>query len=219
VGRSARPEEATHRRVITLCALGIALLGTLAVTVVVRIPAVVTRASAPPAAASPSPSPVYKPEPAESMPPSRPVTLEIPRLKVRTELLSLGRNPDGSLEVPSAAQAQQAGWYRYGAAPGALGSAVIAGHSGSGTGPAVFSRLGELVPGDHVTVLRRDRRVAVFRIDRVERVDQGRFPTRRVYGKVSYPGIRLITLGGEPDDATGRYAQNVIAYGRLVRST
>jgi hypothetical protein len=153
------------------------------------------------------------------MPPSRPVTLEIPRLKVRTSLLSLGRNPDGSLEIPSPAHVRQAGWYRYGAAPGAPGSAVITGHVDSADGPAVFHRLGELVPGDHVTVLRRDHRVAVFRIDRVERVDQGRFPTARVYGKVSYPGIRLISLGGGIDAATGRYPQNVIAYGRLVRST
>jgi hypothetical protein len=202
---------------ITVCGVGIALLAVLAVAVVVRIPAVATRAGAPAAVASPSPSPPYRPEPAETMPPSRPVSLEIPRLKVRTELLSLGRNPDGSLEVPSPAHVQQAGWYRYGAAPGSLGPAVITGHAESGDGPAVFHRLGELMPGDHVAVLRRDHRVAVFRIDRVERVDQGRFPTRRVYGQVSYPGIRLITLGGG-DAATGRYAQNVIAYGRLVRS-
>ncbi|SEG70538.1 Sortase family protein [Thermomonospora echinospora] len=200
---------------ITFCGIGITLLGILAITVVVRIPAVAARPPVPQAAASPSPSPVRELGPADGLPPSRPVTLEIPRLQVRTALLTLGRNADGSLEVPSAAHVQRAGWYRYGAAPGSPGPAVIAGYVDSAAGPAVFHRLGELVPGDHVTVLRRDRRVAVFRIDRVELVEQGGFPTRKVYGKVSYPGIRLVSIGG----SSGRYPQRVIAYGRLVQST
>ncbi|HEX2315006.1 MAG TPA: class F sortase, partial [Thermomonospora sp.] len=125
---------------------------------------------------------------------------------------------DGALEGPSETRVQQAGWYRYGAAPGSRGSAVIAGHVDSRTGPAVFYRLGELRPGDHVHVRRRDGRTAVFRITRVELVGKDRFPTRRVYGKVSYAGIRLITCGGGFDTTAGTYKQNVIAYGRLVRT-
>ncbi|WP_245974395.1 class F sortase [Thermomonospora umbrina] len=205
-----------RRASLWLHCLGIVLLGALAVTMVARIADSLAPAAAPsrPVATPPSPAP----RPTTALPPSRPLTLQIPRLKVHSRLLSLGKNPDGSLEVPSETRVQQAGWYRYGAAPGARGPAVIAGHVDSRTGPAVFHRLRELRPGDHVTVLRRDGRTAVFRITRVELVDKDRFPTRRVYGKVSYAGLRLITCGGTFDPTTGHYRHNVIAYGRLVRT-
>lgn len=161
-------------------------------------------------------TPVLTPPPSRGLRPSRPVRLVIPRLKVRTALLSLGKNPDGTLEVPPAARAQLAGWYRLGVAPGARGPAVIAGHVDSRTGPAVFYRLGELRPGDLVQVLRRDRLTAVFRIDSVERVAKDRFPTKQVYAHITYPGLRLITCGGAFDQTTRQYTDNVIAFGHLV---
>lgn len=157
------------------------------------------------------------PKAARGLRPSRPVRLEIPRLGVRTSLLSLGKNPDGTLQVPSIDQVDQAGWYRYGAAPGSRGAAVIAGHIDSRTGPAVFHRLSELRPGDRVAVLRKDKRTAVFQIDRVARVPKSRFPTTEVYGDLAYPGIRLITCGGSFDRTAHQYTENVIAYGHLVK--
>ncbi|MBA9001779.1 sortase domain-containing protein [Thermomonospora cellulosilytica] len=178
-------------------------------TTAVRIPLVATGSQAVAAAPAPSPSTATPPA-ARAMPSSRPVRLEIPRLGVRTGLLTLGRGADGSPRTPPVSRPDRAGWYRYGAAPGSAGSAVIAGHADSAAGPAVFARLGELRPGDEVVVLRRDGREAVFAVERVERVSGDRFPVRRVYGKVSYPGIRLVAHGGAGD---------VIAYGRLVRST
>ncbi|ACZ00254.1 MULTISPECIES: sortase domain-containing protein [Thermomonospora] len=201
---------------ITLCVTAITFLGVVAVAVLMRIPAVVREAGAPPVAMSPAPA--RTPEPSAAMPPSRPVLLEIPRLRVRSKLVSFGRNPDGSPQVPAASQGRWAGWYRYGAAPGSAGPAIIAAPAGAPGSPAAFHRLGELVPGDEVTVLRRDRKVAVFLIERVERVEGSRFPARRVYGRVPYPELRLITWDGGLG-AGGGQGRSVIAYGRLVRST
>lgn len=151
------------------------------------------------------------------LPRSAPVRLEIPRIGVRTPLMSLAKNPDRTVEVPPLSRAQEAGWYRPGAAPGSRGAAVIIGHVDTARGPAVFYRLGELRPGDRVNVARADGRTAVFRIDSVERASKGGFPTRRVYGDPGYAAIRLITCGGRFDRATGHYVDNVIAYGSLLR--
>lgn len=149
---------------------------------------------------------------------SVPVRLEVPRIDVRTPLMKLAKNPDQTVETPPLSRAQEAGWYRLGAAPGSRGAAVIIGHVDTTTGPAIFYRLGDLRPGDQARVLRADGRTAVFRIDSVERVEKDRFPTQRVYGDPGYAAIRLITCGGRFDRGSGHYTDNVIAYGHLVRS-
>ncbi|TYK47196.1 class F sortase [Actinomadura decatromicini] len=179
-------------------------------------------AAAPPAPASsaqdPRRPPVAPAPWADALPPSVPVRLDVPRIGVRTPLMKLAQNADRTVETPPPDRAQEAGWYRLGAAPGSRGAAVIIGHLDTARGPAVFYRLGELRPGDQATVLRSDGRTAVFEIDSIERVDKKRFPTGRVYGDPGYAAIRLITCAGRFDRAIGDYTHNVIAYGRLVRT-
>ncbi|MGV2384215.1 MAG UNVERIFIED_CONTAM: class F sortase [Thermobifida fusca] len=152
-----------------------------------------------------------------ALPPSTPVRLTIARLGIRTPLMGLAKNPDGTVETPPLSRAQEAGWYRLGPTPGSRGAAVIIGHVDNARGPAVFHRLAQLRRGDHVDVARADGLVARFRIDHVERVSKERFPTSRVYGDPGYAAVRLITCGGEFDRATGHYRDNVIAYGHFVR--
>ncbi|MEV4455030.1 class F sortase [Microbispora sp. NPDC049633] len=153
---------------------------------------------------------------ARALPSSPPVMLEIPKIGVRTTLMTLGKNPDGTLEVPPLDRVDEAGWYRLGPAPGSRGPAVIAGHVDSKEGPGVFFRLGDLRPGDTVRISRKDRSQVVFEVDSLERVPKDRFPTRKVYGMVGFPGLRLITCGGDFDTARGHYRDNVIVYAHLV---
>jgi hypothetical protein len=49
-------------------------------------------------------------------------------------------------------------------------------------------------------------------------VPKNAFPTKKVYGDIAFPGLRLITCGGAFNEATGHYVDNVIAYGHLVSS-
>lgn len=119
--------------------------------------------------------------------------------------------------APAGRGAPQAGWYGLGPSPGAPGAAVIVGLVDTARGPAVFYHVAHLRAGDLVRVRRDDGRTAVFRIDSVERVRADRFPTRKVYGAVAAAEIRLVTSGGRFDRASGRYADNVIAYGHLSR--
>jgi sortase (surface protein transpeptidase) len=147
------------------------------------------------------------------LPESDPVAVSIPKLGVRSKLIHLGRDKYGSMEVPQ--NAASAGWFSGGAAPGALGPAVIAGHVTWDGAPAVFHRLGTLRPGDRVAVARKDGRTAVFTVSRVDRFSKSRFPSKAVYGAIDHAGLRLITCGGTYDAARHRYLDNVVVFARL----
>jgi hypothetical protein len=84
-------------------------------------------------------------------------------------------------------------------------------------GPAVFYRLGALLPGDTVEVTRADGTVATFQVYRIAEYDKDAFPTMTVYGATRNPELRLITCGGVFDPATRSYLDNIVAYARLVR--
>lgn len=149
---------------------------------------------------------------------SAPTWLRIPAIDLDAQqLVRLGREPDGSLEVPAAFALP--GWYHLGPAPGQLGAAVIAGHVDSTAGPAVFWRLGQLHRGDEVRVGRRDGTVATFRVYAVAQYPKDRFPTVRVYGNTTDRAeLRLITCGGSFDAETGHYRDNTVVFARLVRT-
>ena len=124
---------------------------------------------------------------------------------------------DGTIAVPDAARAQEAGWYDQGPTPGQYGPAVIVGHVDTTTGPAVFHDLEELRAGDRIEVTRADRSVAVFEVNSVERYDKDRLPVDEVYGDFSRPNLRLITCGGRWVGGETGYADNVVVFASLVQ--
>ncbi|GIJ34941.1 class F sortase [Micromonospora sediminimaris] len=146
-----------------------------------------------------------------------PTTINIPRIGVRAGIMALGTNPDGTVQVPPLDQALLAGWYEPGPSPGEPGNSVIVGHVDSAAiGPAVFFSLGALQPGDTVSVERADGRTATFRVDSVASYPKDAFPTEQVYGPSDRPGLRVITCGGQFDEATGDYPDNVIVFASLI---
>ncbi|MBM7082852.1 class F sortase [Micromonospora humidisoli] len=151
------------------------------------------------------------------LPRSAPTTILIPRIGVDAAIMPLGTNPDGTVQVPPLDQAQQAGWYEPGASPGETGNAVIVGHVDSAQlGPAVFFQLGSLLPGDTVAVARADGSTATFTVDEVRSYPKTQFPTDLVYGPNDRPGLRVVTCGGQFDQAAGSYQDNVIVFATLT---
>jgi LPXTG-site transpeptidase (sortase) family protein len=141
---------------------------------------------------------------------AKPVTLTIPLIGVRTTLITLGREADGSMEVPVSTSV--AGWYTGSVLPGSVGPSVIAGHVDSKSGPGVFFRLPQLREGDKVYVTRADKSTAEFRVTEVQTYAKDKFPTQSVFGATPDPELRLITCGGTFDHATGHYLSNVVVY-------
>ncbi|TDC83221.1 class F sortase [Micromonospora sp. KC606] len=152
------------------------------------------------------------------LPASPPTSIAIDRIDVRAPVHHVGIAPDGSIGVPDAARAQEAGWYDQGPAPGQYGPAVIVGHVDTSSGPAVFHGLRNLRDGDEVEVTREDGKVAVFEVDQVQRHGKENLPVDEVYGDFSRPNLRLITCGGRWVGGDTGYADNVVVYASLVRA-
>jgi Sortase domain len=145
---------------------------------------------------------------------ARPTWLSIPSLAIRTRLIHLGVKRDGTLQVPSSTTV--AGWFTGSPRPGTIGSAIIAGHVDSRTGPGIFFWLRTLHRGDRIYVGRADGTMAVFTVTKVKRFAKDKFPTAAVYGPVPDAELRLITCGGIFDRSRGSYLSNVVVFARLA---
>ena len=159
---------------------------------------------------------VATPQSAQPAPVASPVSLTIPLIGVKTQLMTLGLAAGGALQVPPLSSASVAGWYTGSPRPGAVGSAIIVGHIDSVSGPGVFFRLSELRRGDDVYVKRADGSTAEFRVTSVQTYLKDHFPTATVYGPTPDAELRLITCGGAFDSVTGHYLSNIVVYATEV---
>src|SRR5262249_35941995 len=208
------------RRLVAVAALG-AGLAAMAVGTIGLVAALAPTHAVPlPARPAPIPAPsepIVRPATAGTAGPARaagsaalaarPTWLSIPSLGIRTPLINLGENKDGTLQVPVTTTV--AGWFTGGPRPGAVGSAIIAGHVDSKTGPGIFFWLRALHRGDRIYVGRADGTMAVFTVTGIRKFAKDAFPTSAVYGPVPDPELRLITCGGVFDRARGSYLSNV----------
>lgn len=165
------------------------------------------------APAASSPGPVMTPS-VEMV--AAPVAVEIPAIGASSDLVALGLDAGGVLEVPPVDQPGQAGWFAEGVTPGAVGPAVVVGHVSGRvdgvTAEGVFARLDELIPGDDVLIdtAAGDRQRWV--VTAVEEHPKDEFPTAAVYGDTAGPALRLVTCGGDFDPAAGSYRSNVVVW-------
>jgi len=86
-----------------------------------------------------------------------PLQLLIPSINVKTRVLGVGVTVGDVMDAPEGPVGdpvwQEAFWYRGSAVPGAISTALIAGHIDGPRGTAgVFGRIGQLKPGDRIVV-------------------------------------------------------------------
>ncbi|MGO4493809.1 class F sortase [Arthrobacter sp. 2YAF22_2] len=147
---------------------------------------------------------------------SPPVSLKIPSIGTRSELLKLGLRTSGALEVPPDGPTAPAGWYTGSPTPGERGPAVLLGHVNAvGGGPGVFANLRRLKGGDTIQVTRADGKTAVFEFYRGEQFAKDAFPSLTVYGDTEGSELRVITCDGY-DPATGLFDDNYVVFAKLV---
>jgi hypothetical protein len=144
----------------------------------------------------------------------RPASIWINSISAGSELIDLGLNLDGTLEVP--VDFGVAGWWKRGPRPGDPGPAVITGHLDSTKGPGVFAKLGRVKPSDEVTVRRNDGTKLTFIVTRIDRYPKRAFPTRTVYTGTDAPELRIITCGGNFDKSAASYKDNIVVFAKLV---
>jgi sortase (surface protein transpeptidase) len=163
--------------------------------------------------------PNAKPDPAAlALSRSTPVKIQIPSIGVSAPIEGVGLLTNGEVQTPPLTVHNLTGWYKYGPTPGEDGASVILGHVDDYQGLSVFYYLKDLAKGDQIGVTLADGITANFVVDGLQKASKDDFPTQQVYGKIGYPGLRLITCGGSFDSATGHYDDNIIVYAHLVHS-
>lgn len=214
---------------LTLLALMAAAIGAILIMVAVSAQ---QSAPAPPRSAGsidasnhPSPSrsstPIPGGSPKSVTPPlgaSRPVSIQIPSIKVQSSVLPIGLAKDGTLAVPQPGpNLDKAAWFKNSPTPGQPGPAIIEGHVDSEEGPSVFFKLGSLRPGDKIHVTRADGVETVFTVNAVRGYKKSNFPTSVVYGSknLSQPQLRLITCS-DFDSSTGHHVGNTVVFAHLT---
>ncbi len=148
--------------------------------------------------------------------PATPTKITISSVGINAPVIPTGLESNGELHVPS--NTTQAGWYKYGTFPGQTGSAVITAHLNYGKNftPGVFANLHNAKVGDSIKITDAAGSVYAYTINKMDYVSQNAFPTNEVYGKIDYPGLRLISCAGVYDKSTHRYTQDLIVYATLT---
>ncbi|WP_329205635.1 class F sortase [Streptomyces sp. NBC_00683] len=171
-------------------------------------------AAQPPAAVTSASGAAERPNASESPNAPAPTQISIPSIGVTSQLMRLGLNADGTVEVPPADKGMTAGWYAGGAVPGEPGAAVVIGHNDTRFGKAVFHDLKRIAEGADITVLNGLGERTHFTVTGTETVSKSAFPSEKVYGETGDRVLRLITCDGS-FDADGHPVDNLIVYATL----
>ena len=142
-----------------------------------------------------------------------PVSLNIPKINVATDVSYMGLTPDGDMDVPP--DLVSVGWYKYGTKPGDVGSAVIAGHLRGTEDLGVFNDLDLLRPGDEVNV-RNDRDDIVSFVVRETRSYKEDERPSEVFSRTDGAYLNLITCSGTWNDARQLYSHRFVVFAEKI---
>jgi hypothetical protein len=139
-----------------------------------------------------------------------PVGLSIAKIGLNAkEIRSVGLEPDGQLEIPSE---KEIGWYRYGQAPGEIGSTVLAAHVSWNGSVGPFADLATVEPGDRINVQLSDGGTRTYEAVERNQYNKGELPAERIWTRTGNETLVLITCGGEFNPTIKRYYDNIVIY-------
>lgn len=175
-------------------------------------------ASSPPPA---SPAAPRNPAPTTAAVPLRPATLStaaaapaptsltVAGTSINMTVVPVGVSPDNAMEIPD--EFDQAGWYRFGPAPGAAaGTAVIAGHIDTTSDQAPFSQLKTLAAGTVIQVGRQGAPALDYRVVSVDLMAKDSFDGDSLFRRSGPHELKVVTCGGRWLDERMDYSDNVI---------
>jgi Sortase domain len=212
------------KKALTWIAVLAALAGCLAILIAIRgqrsAPQPTTSAAGridpPPSTQTPGPT-VGAPHqhPLSVSPPRR---IEIAAIHVRSAVIAVGKNRNGTLEIPQPGpDLDKAAWYDRSSTPGRVGPTVIVGHVDTTAGPSIFFDLGNVRPGNRIRITRADQTTVTFVVNGVRRYSQkSNFPTALVYGgDLSRPTLRIVTCTNF-DHETRHYVGNLVVFAHMT---
>lgn len=141
-----------------------------------------------------------------------PERLEIPSLKINTNIESVGLTASGELEVPK--NSNDVGWYQLGPKPGEIGNAVIDGHLDTPDSAAIFWNLKKLKAGAEIDVFDQQGRKTAFQVSSMQSYDLDKAPMDQIFGASDNVNLNLITCDGTWNEATHTYTKRLIVYAK-----
>jgi Sortase domain len=138
---------------------------------------------------------------------SPPVAVAIPALGVRARIVPEGIGPGGALDIPPPAEV---GWYDQGPAPGQDGTTVLAGHIDDHGVAGAFLRLNDLQAGATVRVTTASGRVAAYTVTERRMLPQDDLAGSGLLSQQGAPELVMISCGGDYDEATHLYLDNIV---------
>jgi len=167
---------------------------------------------------TPNPTPTARtrstPTPTPQPSVTRPARLLIPRFGVDAQVLTLGVDAAGEMEVPRTAS--QVAWYNFSALPGRPGNAVMAAHVDYGGVLAVFYNLVNLRTSDVISVIAGGKTLS-YSVQQVYSVPSDHADLNGIIGAREGPEtLTLITCGGTFDRSVRAYDRRVIVVAHRV---
>ncbi len=134
--------------------------------------------------------------------------LVIEKIGVDAPIERVGLDVSHAMAPPSSLTT--VGWYAIGPSPGQPGDAVMDGHYGLPSYPAVFRNLHALEPGDALVVIWPDGRQVKFRVTSSVVIARNAAPPSGLFGTGGAPKLSLITCAGAWDQGQATYTHRLI---------
>jgi LPXTG-site transpeptidase (sortase) family protein len=139
-----------------------------------------------------------------------PKQLEIPSLKISAPILPVGLTKTNDMDVPNSVS--EVGWYKYGTLPGHTGNAVLAGHLGIKSEPAIFWNLDKLKIGEFITVRDAKKQTLNFRVVAKQYYVPAEAPREKIFGKTTTANLNLITCSGSFIENRDDYTKRLVVF-------
>jgi LPXTG-site transpeptidase (sortase) family protein len=140
-----------------------------------------------------------------------PRKISIPSLNISSDVLAMGAGDDGLMIVPE--EEGITSWWKFGAKPGEMGSAVIAGHNTlERNRDGVFLNLEKIETGEEIITTDEFGNELKFRVTDKKVFAVEEFPTKEVHEANDAKRLNLITCAGEYLASLGGYTHRMVVY-------
>jgi hypothetical protein len=210
-----RAQSRRLRLLRTSAVLVLAVIASVAASIVTAERDVAEPQGGPPTAAAPAaPAPVPEAEPVPVVR-AVPLHIRVGDIRVDAGVVPVGLLDGGVMEIPH--DVTTVGWYdpdgELGVAPGGRGTAVFAGHVDSRTqGRGALYFLRELAPGAFIELDMSDGSAQTWVVTETIQYEKVGLPYHEVFEWAGPPRLALITCGGEFDRTARSYTDNIVVY-------
>lgn len=142
-----------------------------------------------------------------------PTRLIIPSIRLDTDILEVGVNAKGEMDVPDG-KSRDVGWYKYGTIPGNPGSAVIDAHVF-----AAFKKLRYVKVGEDIFVITKSGKRLHFIAEDSRVYKTSEVPLQKLFKGNSQERLNLITCAGKYVSSMATYDHRLIVYAVLQKES